>query len=128
MLWLITVRHEINEGGADDTWYDAWEEEKAEDYEEYIDSIFWATATMTSIAYGDIVPLTKIEFIVCIFVMILGASTYGSIFGTFVVIIDDMNSERKEREETLETLKRWIEVRNLSKELRIKLINYIMRM
>jgi hypothetical protein len=24
MLWLAVVRHEINDGGADDTWYDAW--------------------------------------------------------------------------------------------------------
>ena len=98
MLWLITARHEINEGGANDTWYDEWELDKAEDYEKYIDSIFWGTATMTSIAYGDIIPLTKIEYLVCIFVMILGASTYGRIFGAFVVIIDDMNSEHKERE------------------------------
>jgi hypothetical protein len=43
MLWLAVVRHEINDGGASDTWYDAWNEADAENYEEYIDSMFWAT-------------------------------------------------------------------------------------
>ena len=51
---------------------------------------------MTSIAYGDVVPLTKVEFLVCIFVMIIGASTYGALFGAFVVIINEANAEYKE--------------------------------
>jgi hypothetical protein len=90
MLWLAVARHE-RDSGATDTWYDSWNEEDAEDYEEYIDGVFWATATMTSIGYGDIYPETNIERFVSIFIMILGATTYGSIFGTFVVIIDDLN-------------------------------------
>jgi hypothetical protein len=43
MLWLAVVRHEMHDGGASDTWYDAWAENEAEDYEAYIDSMFWAT-------------------------------------------------------------------------------------
>jgi hypothetical protein len=42
IIWLIVVRHEKLDG-ADDTWYDAWEEEEATDFEEYVDSVFWAT-------------------------------------------------------------------------------------
>jgi hypothetical protein len=48
---------------------------------------------MTSIGFGDITPITHIEKIFSLFVMILGASTYGSMFGSFVVIIDDLNAE-----------------------------------
>jgi hypothetical protein len=79
---------------------------------------------MTSIGFGDITPLTKIEKAVSLFVMIIGASTYGSLFGAFVVIIDDLNEEKKEKQETLETLKRWIGVRKINKELKNRLINY----
>jgi hypothetical protein len=79
---------------------------------------------MTSIGFGDITPLTKIEKAVSLFVMIIGASTYGSIFGAFVVIIDNLHEESKKRKEGLETLKRWIEVRKINKELKHRLLAY----
>mgnify|MGYP002176941049 CR=1 FL=1 len=124
MLWLAVVRHEMNEGGANDTWFDDWNMKDATDFELYIDCMFWATCTMTSIGFGDIIPITKIEKAVSLFVMIIGASTYGSLFGAFVVIIDDLNAEKKEKQEALESLTRWIEVRHINNELKNRLINY----
>lgn len=53
---------------------------------------------MTSIGYGDITPLTKIEKLFSLLVMIIGATTYGALFGTFVFILDKLNeSERENR-------------------------------
>jgi hypothetical protein len=108
MLWLLVARHEMNEGGETSTWYDAWGMKEATDFELYIDCVFWATCTMTSIGFGDITPMTDIEKGVSLFVMILGASTYGSIFGAFVVIIDDINAEKKHRQSAMDALRRWI--------------------
>ena len=53
-----------------------------------MDGNFWAVCTMTSIGFGDMVPGTHGEKITALFVMILGASIYGDLFGTFVAIID----------------------------------------
>jgi hyperpolarization activated cyclic nucleotide-gated potassium channel 2 len=101
MVWLLVARHERDDG-ADDTWYDSWNEEDAAEYEEYIDGFFWATATMTSIGYGDIYPETDIERFISMFVMILGATMYGGLFGTFVVILDELSAEKRENRELLE--------------------------
>jgi hypothetical protein len=79
---------------------------------------------MTSIGFGDITPLTNTEKSVSLLVMIIGASTYGSLFGAFVVIIDELNAEKKEKEQAMETLKRWIEVRKINRGLKHRLINY----
>ena len=87
---MIVARHEMEEG-EQNTWYDAWGEEAASDFELYIDWVFWATWTMTSIGFGDIIPLTNMEKIAALLVMIIGASTYGALFGSFVKIIDDLN-------------------------------------
>ena len=42
--------------------------------------------TKTSAGFGDIVPGTYWERFSSLFVMILGASVYGHLFGTFVAI------------------------------------------
>ena len=44
---------------------------------------------MNSIGFGDMIPGTYGEKITALFVMILGASVYGDLFGTFVAIIDN---------------------------------------
>jgi hypothetical protein len=46
---------------------------------------------MTSIGYGDIFPQTHVERAFSLLVMILGATTYASLFGTFVVVLDSLN-------------------------------------
>ena len=51
---------------------------------------------MTSIGYGDILPLTDYEKIVALFVMILGASVYGEIFGKFAASIKEFNKDSDE--------------------------------
>jgi len=51
---------------------------------------------MTSIGYGDIIPLTDVEKRIALLVIIVGATTYASLFGTFVMIIDDLNAEERE--------------------------------
>jgi hypothetical protein len=39
------------------------------------------------------------------FVMILGATTYGSLFGTFVVLLDELGAEHRENRELQEQAK-----------------------
>ncbi len=42
ILLLMVARLEI-EAGVEGNWYEAWDEKEAQDYEEYIDAMFWAT-------------------------------------------------------------------------------------
>jgi NADH dehydrogenase/NADH:ubiquinone oxidoreductase subunit G len=79
---------------------------------------------MTSIGFGDITPLTDGEKGLSLFVMIIGASTYAGLFGTFVNIIDGLNAQKRELKGKVDQAKQWIRVRNLSDEIKTRLIAY----
>ena len=54
---------------------------------------------MTGVGYGDIIPLTDTEKLISLVIMIIGASTYASLFGTFVSIIDELHAEERENQQ-----------------------------
>ena len=43
----------------------------------YLSSIYWAVATMTTIGYGDVVPVTKNEKLFAIFAMLLASVIFA---------------------------------------------------
>lgn len=70
----------------------------AQELEIYIDGCFWATSTLTSIGFGDLLPTTHAERITAIAVMILGATTYAAIFGALVVMLIEQNFKEVENQ------------------------------
>ena len=70
----------------------------------YVASFYFALTTLTTVGYGDITPGTNTERSFAIFVMLIGAIVYASIFGNVAVLIqsfDQMNALYKERVDKL---------------------------
>jgi len=68
------------------------------EFEKYVDSVFYAVATMTGLGYGNIVPSTNLEYFVDIFIMITGSSIYAGFFADFAVEIYNQNKKTIENE------------------------------
>jgi len=47
-----------------------------------VTSIYWATATMVSVGYGDFTAHTRIEMIYASLVMLMGIMLYGYFIGS----------------------------------------------
>jgi len=58
-------------------------------FEIYTASLHWAVMTLTSIGYGDIVPVRLEEYLVCIFCMLLGGILWAYTIGSLCSIMSN---------------------------------------
>lgn len=59
----------------------------------FFDGIWWAMTTVTTVGYGDKVPVTVPGRIVGIALQIVGGLLYGSLVGTFTVYLNRTRDE-----------------------------------
>jgi voltage-gated potassium channel len=59
-----------------------------------LDTVWWAVATVTTVGYGDVSPITNIGKIIGIFMMIVGTALFWSYTALFAGAI--MSEEAKE--------------------------------
>jgi CRP-like cAMP-binding protein len=79
---------------------------------------------MTSIGYGDIIPLNNWERLISLGVMIIGSSTYAALFGAATSIYERMNASTISHERKIETIKEFVSSRAIPKEFRDRIIRY----
>lgn len=62
----------------DNTWLDDVKDNHKSDLDKYIDAIYWATTTVTTVGYGDFHPVNRVERVLCVIMMIfnIGAVAY----------------------------------------------------
>jgi voltage-gated potassium channel len=80
----------------------------------YLDSLWWCVSTVTTVGYGDIVPVSNLGRIVAIFYMFFGISMISLLF--FVI-----NTFYKRRYDKVEIEQRQQQLDQLKNELMIKL-------
>ena len=70
----------------------------------YAASLHWSVMTITSIGYGDIVPMRFEEYIVCIIGMLMGGVTWAYIIGEFCGVVANMDPFKTEFQNTMDAL------------------------
>jgi voltage-gated potassium channel len=81
----------------------------------YLDSLWWCVSTVTTVGYGDIVPVSNLGRIVAIFYMFFGISMISLLF--FVIT----NSIYRRRYDKIEIEQRQQQLNQLKNELTSKL-------
>ncbi|XP_076825494.1 uncharacterized protein LOC143471047 [Clavelina lepadiformis] len=74
----------------------------------YVDSLYWAVATMTSTGYGDIKPETQSEMIYGCVVMVLGKLMLGYVLGMVAATLANDESLRVWYEQNVTSVKHYM--------------------
>jgi hypothetical protein len=90
----------------------------------YLVALYWASTTLTTVGWGDIVPFTSAGMLLTIFVMLVGSI----LFAYFIALISSMLGHQNQDLNHLEQLRMVSDFANqtlLTQELRIVLFNEI---
>ncbi|KAL7550019.1 hypothetical protein ACHAWF_013267 [Thalassiosira exigua] len=74
------------------------------DIDRYALSLFWAIQTITSIGYGNIVPVTRIEYYFSNILMLLSGIFWAFLIGNLVTIVEHMNAKKDHYKRTLDEI------------------------
>ena len=83
----------------------------------YIASMYWAFTTMTTVGYGDISAVTRVERVIAIFGMIIGGFVFSAIIGTMAEVMGKTDLSRKAHSHKMESVAAFIRDENLPKSM-----------
>jgi voltage-gated potassium channel len=72
--------------------------------DQYISSLYWVVTTLTTVGYGDITPVSNVEKIFTMIIMIMGVAFYGVVIGTVSHAIFAANKYSQASKEKLEDI------------------------
>lgn len=90
----------------------------------YMASLYWSMMTITSIGYGDITPWTTYEYVVCVFLMLAGGATWGTVIATFCGVLASRDAGLAEFRQTMDDLNTFVRVQGFPQELSVRLREY----
>ncbi|XP_073470750.1 cyclic nucleotide-gated channel alpha-3 isoform X1 [Aquarana catesbeiana] len=89
----------------------------------YIYCLYWSTLTLTTI--GETPPPVKdIEFLFVVFDFLIGVLIFATIVGNVGSMISNMNASRAEFQSKIDSIKQYMQFRNVSKDLEARVIKW----
>merc|ERR1719191_2512416 len=90
----------------------------------YAASLHWSIMTITSIGYGDIVPVRFEEYLIECLCMLMGAITWAFIIGSACGVLSNLDPYKVQFEKTMDSLNYMLEDQEFPYELRYRLREY----
>ena len=92
--------------------------------ENYVDALYWTITTLTTVGYGDIIPVGVVQKIYTIFVQILGVGVYGLLIGNLASIISQTDPAKARYNENMEKLSALLHFQALPRDLQKRIQEY----
>lgn len=90
----------------------------------YLDALYWTAQTVTTVGFGDIVPVTAVQKVYAIGVMLLGAGVYAFLIGNIASVISNLDPLRTAHVQQQEQMAAFMHARALPRALRDRVQAY----
>jgi hypothetical protein len=100
-------------------------EKNMENFEIYINCLYWAFVTMASVGYGDFSPQSTSERLLGIFIMFGSSGTFGVLLGLLSSFIDKQAEKDEEYRKTMISLNKFFKQNKINEKVRSKCRNFL---
>jgi len=91
----------------------------------YLHSLYWASVTMTTVGYGDIVPQNKTETVVCMISVLLGCLVYAYTISSIGMILQEMSKQNVEFNHKISIINQFMIRKNINRDLQRRIREYL---
>ncbi|KAL4491616.1 hypothetical protein ABPG73_013419 [Tetrahymena malaccensis] len=92
---------------------------------QYLNSFYFCTVTMSTVGYGDIVPVTSIEIIVCILMMLFASGVFGFSITTINGILEQFFKNKHEILQKMFIIKNYLQKKQINQILQRDITEYL---
>ena len=91
----------------------------------YLYSIYWASVTIMTVGYGDIVPQNNSEVLLALATIIFGCGVYAFNLNSIGMILQDINKENTRFKHNINIINQFMKRKNVNPDLQMRVREYL---
>ena len=120
--WGVVAR--LDDGLHHNSWASDYRLDDAPLWDQYLAALYWALSTMTTVGYGDVVPITNAERFYALFGMVLGSGYYGYIIASMASLVASMDTNNRVFNERMDAVLSYMRMRKFSPDMFTRVRRY----